>query len=610
MNAFGKPVVLLCLLSACNGASVPEREDIGRSQEAISIESPCQDPTDYGGDPTDGASDTSAFQQALANGDVCVPPGVWNVHGIIIPSGRRIYGYGGRGVPPSGGGGAGGGPTGYATGSESIIKYLPSQSYNIMFYGYDHTTSTPHERIEIDHLSFDLNGASGCGTVLALNAGSSHINVHDNSFTDSDYTQDSCDNWAISAGSVGYTSVDLRVERNRLSGPLQLTANGGHWTDVWIKDNIIEDAYNFGIALTGCHFSNVNITGNSISQSHGIAVGLDGGATYTGCEMQKINISENNLKVPGFVGIQTQGFEFNRQITIAGNHIFGDEESLGISVTAQSADRLYEDVSVANNHVNGAHFGIRAGQAERLTISGNHVVDANEGINVGDSNIVALQSNIVVGGSQGVTLTSVEDVLALGNSVVDVGNTTNNFETGVAITAAEARKTSGVVVANRMVDTRVGSARTQDWGIAQYGSGVFDVHYMHNDLSNNKDTGVLVSPNTLPVASWVDNIAGEGYQNGRAPARIIRFTHTPPLNYYGIGPGPSVQTITFQVVGVRIGDVVSVGADDGYTSISGMGPITGFVPADDYVTVQFERLSGTGSPFLNGPLQVEVSRHH
>jgi parallel beta-helix repeat protein len=260
------------------------------------------------------------------------------------------------------------------------------------------------------------------------------------------------------------------------------------------------------------------------------------------------------------VSIQTPFGRKGGDFLIAQNTIDGPFGDSGICVKALNR------VRIVHNHItNGAQFGIKIGDG------------GGQGV---DTAIV--EGNVISGCAYGISIEESVNVDVLGNSLSTLS------KVGLRMKAS-----NGMTVAARVLWNAI--SKSEGAAISEEGTGIFDTHYLFNDLRNNA-AGAYLDVNSS--ATRLGNLGTEEY--------ILRhISGTKSWNPPPIENGSSTST-TVSLDGARVGDTVAVGFSQ---PVLAGAILAGAITADNMATVTLLNMTGLLLDLLEGTVRVDVWRH-
>jgi Pectate lyase superfamily protein/Right handed beta helix region len=557
------------------------------------------------GDTNQKADDTTALQNAFdavppSGGVIYVPPGIYVVNKTLALKTKTYLKGAGFGT--------------VFKRQDPKMAGVSTPSIDIIFF------SETVADVTVEAISIDINGAlpppnkKSFATCLGFRSGCSNIRIRDTRIFDSTKTNVCC-----RMGIVVEESDHVWIERNYLTDGLRLKA-GGIGDTLIIDNNIVENANDnaITIAQSGGPTKTVNylIRGNIVKAAKGafIYIGDDGGNNTTaGLTYQNIVVEGNLLLGPSKnvmlivrLAYDTERLHIvNNIIVNTGKCPTPEEETAesiymaGIATSIQTPPpgfgRPGTDFMIANNTVDGPFnlAGIWVQSSYRVRINHNQVTSniCGDGMRITGVNTAIIQGNIIDGCNRGILFRPDLSPFQVRSVQVVIGNSiTGSLAQGILLSVAsgEPAEVSAQFIGNRVSDNKLA-------GIEEEGSGVFDTHYLFNDLRNNA-VGAFSGINAN--ATRLGNLGTEEY--------ILRhISGTAPWDPPLLGNGSSTSA-TVNLGGAVVGDTVAVGFNQ---PIPGGSILSGAVTAADTVTVTLLNMTGGSFDLPQGTVRVDVWRH-
>jgi parallel beta-helix repeat protein len=285
---------------------------------------------------------------------------------------------------------------------------------------------------------------------------------------------------------------------------------------------------------------------------------------------------------------------FTDRLHLVNNILVNDGErqlyTAGIMTTIQTTyGQRGTDFLVANNTVTGIfdHAGIWLQSLNRARLVHNQVSNVPaHGIRISAVDMVTIQGNIVINCTRGLLIEDSLNLQVIGNAVRGSG------VEGILLTTSDTgQRLSGQFLGNQVSGN--GGA-----GIIEQGPGVFDTHYLFNDLRDNIAGPFQGNIDLNARATRVGNLATPEYIRGHSSATSA---WDPPLLAHG-----STVSTDILVNGAQVGDTVAVG----FTQPLPSGAIlAGAVTAANTVTVTLLNMTGSSFDLPSGTVRADVWRH-
>jgi hypothetical protein len=554
------------------------------------------------GDTNQKADDTTALQNAFdavppSGGVIYVPPGIYVVNKTLALKTKTYLKGAGFGT--------------VFKRQDPKMAGVSTPSIDIIFFSETVTDVT------VEALSIDINGAvatpkKSFATCLGFGSGCSNIRIRDTRIFDSRKTNVCC-----RMGIVVEESDHVWIERNYLTDGLRLKA-GGIGDTLIIENNIVEDANDnaITIAQSGGPTKTVNylIRGNIVKAAKAafIYIGDDGGPNTTaGLTYQNIVVEGNLLLGPSKnVMLIVRLAYYTERLHIVNNILVNtgpcptqEEETTeniytaGIATSIQTPfGRPGTDFLIAQNTVDGPFnlAGIWVQSSYRVRIHHNQVTSniCGDGMRITGVNTAIVQGNIIDGCNRGIWFNPDSSPFQVRSVQLVIGNSiTGSLATGILLSVASGAPATVSVqfIGNRVADNKLA-------GIEEEGSGVFDTHYLFNDLRNNAG-GAFSGINAN--ATRLGNLGTEEY--------ILRhISSTAPWDPPFLEKGSSTSA-TVKVSGAVVGDTVAVGFNQPLPSSGWI--LSGAVTAADTVTVTLFNMTGVPFDLPQGVVRADVWRH-
>lgn len=467
---------------------------------------------DYGAVGNGVANDTASVRDAVnavteEGGIVYFPPGTYRVRANEVCLRSKTWLLG--------------------AGDASLIVRIPNTNAGVF-------NARGASSIRVSHLAFDLAHQDGSETVLSFlptsdpgpcgntapspHVGCSGIVVENCSFYTSSPLREDITLHAILARGAS----DVRVTGNRVDGlqfKLAGPANGLPAERIIVAGNSFSRPRNLAVSVvvpsSDHDIRDVLVAGNVIVgplAEAGIWVGTDGSEGLAG-DCEHIRICDNVItgdaeptRRTNFIRVRTGAT--TKQVVISGNIIecFNRATgSKGIEVLLGGGNPgPVRDLLISNNTVKGTDLaGIRLWTgAERAVVQGNSLSDTRGLEVIAKANGIAslsIVANSITGRLDGIVLNAVDGPLSecvvVDNILKDVrGTTASDDVVGIELTSS-GPKISATVRGNIVRGAEPPDALTQDYAIAERGTGTFDIRYLDNDVRGYRVAGLsLVNP--------------------------------------------------------------------------------------------------------------------
>lgn len=283
------------------------------------------------------------------------------------------------------------------------------------------------------------------------------------------------------------------IEDNHVSHGLRIKA-GGVGDRLIIRNNLVDEPNDNGITIAT--HEGKTITANYIIQGN-IIRAAKGSSIYIGKDTDPLGIDQGgivykNILIDGNIILGPVGYGQSMiTVHLAGvterihivNNVLENSGSLqqftqGIesSIQDDTWGKPGTDLLVAGNTVEGNfdHAGIWIRSWSRVRIAHNQVSrGSSNGIRLGAVDTATIQSNMISNCAIGIHLEDSTHLVATGNSLRELSSH------GVLLSTSDTDKKTSLHFTGNQVSENAGS------GITEQGAGVFDTHYLFNDLRGN-----------------------------------------------------------------------------------------------------------------------------